>query len=66
MKPSDEALKLKAKHVVQSVNTIRSVMRLNREHKDLFGGAVYLVDHGHMWALVRNTEELEALLKESD
>ena len=57
-----EALRLKAKHVAQSVNTIRGTMQLNREHKDLFGGAVYLVDHSHMWALVRNAEELDALL----
>ena len=63
-KAENEALKLKAKHVAQSVNRIRSVMRLNREHKDLFGGAVYLVDHTHMWALVRNAEELDALLQE--
>ena len=60
-----ERLQLKAKHVAQSVNTIRCVMRLNREHKDLFGGAVYLVDHTHMWALVRNAEDLEALLADT-
>lgn len=57
-----EALQLKAKHVVQSVNTIRGTMQINREHKDVFGGEVYLVDHTHMWALVRNAEELDALL----
>ena len=62
-----EALRLKAKHVVQSVNTIRGTMQINREHKDVFGGAVYLVDHTHMWALVRNVEDLDALLTgESD
>ena len=66
LKAENEALRLKAKHTVQSVNTIRSVMRINREHKDLFGGAVYLVDHTHMWALVRNAEDLDALLTGED
>lgn len=61
-----EALRLKAKHTVQSVNIIRGVMRINQEHKDLFGGAVYLVDHTHMWALVRNAEDLDALLTVED
>ena len=63
-----ESLRMKTQHVVQSVNTIRGVMSINHEHKDLFGGAVYLVDYSHMWALVRNTEDLlDALLAgESD
>ena len=60
LKRATEALTLKAKHTAQSVNTIRGTMQINREHKDVFGGAVYLVDHTHMWALVRNAEDLEA------
>ena len=58
-----ERLELKAKHVARSVETIRLTMQKNHNHKDLFGGVVYLVDHTHMWALVRNTEELDALLE---
>lgn len=59
----NEALRLKAKHTVGMVNTIRGTMQINRRgHKDVFGGAAYLVDHTHMWALVRNVEDLDALL----
>ena len=63
LEAENDVLRLRAKHVVQMVDTIRQVIRLSWEHKELFGGAVYLVDHSHMWALVRNAEDLEALLK---
>ncbi len=37
----DEALRLKAKHTVQSVNTIRGVMRINLVEKGLGPGQVF-------------------------
>lgn len=66
LEAENEALILKARHLIQSINIIRGTMVKDRTHKDVFGGDVYLVDHMHMWVLVRNAEEVDTLLKETD
>ena len=54
-----------ARHVASVINTIRQVMVKDHAHKEVFGGTVYLVDHSQMWVLVRNAEDLDDALADT-